>query len=257
MSQRSKSFTPPPPSMIGQTWLDFVAKYPVGQDRQGKGFHYADSGAVFGLEIGVGTAEAQVQGSRPTPYQVVLEFLPVERLTWEALWKSMIPDTLRDFRKGVMSKKVLQAFDLAGINLMPEPYKELKTGCNCPDWMRPCKHALAVLRVLGLEVERDPMILVRLRGGLQDELMDFAPEPETGEPLRTDAIGFWGEDIDWSGFEEKLLAGGTPSLLLKRLGPVAVYGVRMDPDLMFKPVFEGVAAEAKVTLDGIGKKLEK
>jgi hypothetical protein len=45
--------------------------------------------------------------------------------------------------------------------------------------------------------------------------------------------------------------------LLKRLGPVAVYGVRMDPDAMFKPVYEGVASEAKVMLEGIRKKVRK
>ncbi len=255
--RRTNAIPTPPPPGLGQLWLDFVSSYPVGDDRQFKGRFYADSGAVAGLEIGEGSVEAQVQGSRPTPYQVVLEFLPIERLKWEALWQSMTPETMRDFGRGVFGNDVTQAFAIAGITQMPQPYKELKTGCTCPDWMRPCKHVLAVLRVFGQELERDPLLLVRLRGGTQQEIVDFVPEPEAGEPLDTDPVRFWGEDFDWSGIEQNLLGGGTPSRLLKRLGPVAVYGVRMDPDLMFKPVYEGVSAEAKVTLEGIRKKLEK
>ena len=255
--RRSKAEILATPTGIGQLWLDFVSAYPVGLDRQDTGRLYSDSGAVVGLEIGTGSVQAQVQGSKPDPYQVALEFLPVERLKWEALWPLMSPDTLRDFRRGLISKSTIQAFAIADINLLPQPYKELKTGCTCPDWMRPCKHALAVLRVLGQELERDPMILVHLRGGTQEEIVDFAQELEEGEALGVDPARFWGENFDWSGFEENLLISGTPSRLLKRLGPVAVYGVRMDPDLMFKPVYEGVAAEAKVTLEGIRKKLGK
>ena len=247
----------PPPPGLGHLWLDFVSAYPVGDHRQEKGRLYADSGAVVKLEIGQGSVEAQVQGAQSVPYQVLLEFAPVERLKWEALWQSMTPDTLRDFAQGLFGKDVEQAFAIADITLLPQPYKELKTACDCPDWMRPCKHALAVLRVFGQELERDPMLLVRIRGGTQQEVADFTPEPEAGEPLNTDLVRFWGEPFDWSKTEESLLGGGTPSRLLKRLGPVAVYGVRMDPDLMFKTVYEGVSAEAKVTIEAIRKKLEK
>ena len=125
-----------PPKGIGPLWLNFVAAYPVGHDRHDKARIYADSGAVIRLEIGTGSVEAQVQGSQPVPYQVSIEFLPVERLKWEALWPLMTPDTLLDFRRGLISKSAIQAFAIADIALLPEPYKELKTRCNCPDQRR-------------------------------------------------------------------------------------------------------------------------
>jgi len=242
---------------LGRNWLEWLAEYPVGGERLGQSIDYLRSGAVGELQIDEGSVEAQVKDLGPAPFRVVLQFTAVAREQWDLAWSLVTPEALRDYRKGSPGPVLRRALAVAEVNLLPERYREVKTACSCTDWMRPCKHALAVLRALGEEIERDPMLLVRLRGGGPREEMELVELEEGGEPLGTDAKSYWGEHQDWSEFEAGLLGGGVAARLLKRLGPVAVYGVRMDPDAMFKPVYEGVAAEAKVMLEGIRKKVRK
>ena len=202
--------------------------------------------------------EAFVEGSAQTPYQVTLEFVAVEARRWEELWAAFTAQDARDFKKGSVTAGVRAGFEAAGIGLFPERYRDVKTICNCPDWMRPCKHALAVLRVLGREISRDPMMLVKLRGGEKDAESEAAPAAiEGGEELRPEPGAYWGEGREWGELQSRIRAGGIALRLLKRLGPVAVYGVRMDPDLMFKPVYDGVAAEARALMDTMRKKRQQ
>lgn len=242
---------------IGVEWSTWVESYPVGEDRQSRGEIYASRGKVLGLQLLDGAVEAFVEGSAPEPYQVTLEFVAVEALRWEELWAAAGPQELRDFKKGSVTAGVRAAFESARIRIFPERYKDVKTVCNCPDWMRPCKHALAVLRALGQEISRDPMILVRLRGGDKDAEAVLAPATiESGEELRAEPGAYWGQGQGWEELQSRICAGGIALRLLKRLGPVAVYGVRMDPDLMFKPVYDGVAAEARALMDAMRRKRE-
>lgn len=244
-------------STLGRAWLEWLAEYPVGAERLGQSVDYFRRGAVIGLRIDGGSVDAKVQGSGPVPYQVVLNFTQIAREQWDLLWSLVTPEAMREFRKGTPGPVLRKALAVAEVNLLPERYRELKTACTCPDWMRPCKHGLAVMRALCEEIQRDPMLLMRLRGGGEHEVEQSPELEEAGEPLRKDPASFWGERSDWSSFEDGLLEGGPAARLLKRLGPVAVYGVRMDPDAMFRPVYEGVAAEAKVMLEGIRKKVRK
>lgn len=253
---RSNESNHAPVTALGREWVEWLLEYPVGGERLSQSLDLLKAGLVGELMVDVGAVEAVVEDV--LAFQVVVHFPPVDAAQWDLLWSLVTPDAMRDFRKGALGPVLRNAFAVAEVNLFPEKYKEVKTSCTCPDWMRPCRHALAVLRALGEEIEREPMLLARLRGGGPREAVEVVvEEPETGEPLRTDEASYWGSGGDWSEFEEKLLAGGTPARLLKRLGPVSVYGVRMEPDSMFKPVYEGVAAEAKVMLEGIRKKVKK
>nr|WP_246283609.1 SWIM zinc finger family protein [Nocardioides perillae] len=48
---------------------------------------------------------------------------------------------------------------------------ELTTTCTCDGWPDPCRHALAVLTVLGWLLDVDPLVLLALRGLPRDELL--------------------------------------------------------------------------------------
>jgi uncharacterized Zn finger protein len=242
---------------LGRDWLEWLSEYPVGPERIGESVDYLRRGAVGELRIDGGSVEAQVQDLGPAPCRVVLQFTAAAREQWDLAWSLITPEAMREYRKGSPGVALRRALAVAEVNLLPERYREIKTACTCSDWMRPCKHSLAVLRALGEEIERDPMLLVRLRGGGPREQEEVLEAEEGGEPLRTDPGAYWGENRDWDGFEDGLLGGGVAARLLKRLGPVAVYGVRMDPDAMFKPVYEGVASEAKVMIESIRKKIRK
>lgn len=247
-----------PRSPLGLIWADWVNGYAVGPERQDKSFEYAESGSVFHIEVDGNTVEARVKGSRAEPYRVVWQFTSVSREQWDLFWSALTPEALREYRKGAPGPAVEAALAVADIHLLPERYKEVKPACSCPDWIRPCKHALAVLRLLGAAIEEDPMLLLRLRGGVPDAP---PPEPvpetptEAGEPL--DASRFRIASTNWAQWRGSLLPESAPSRLLKRLGPVSVYGMKMDPDAIFKPVYEGVASEAKQLLESVRRKEKK
>jgi hypothetical protein len=247
-----------PRTPLGLIWADWVNGYAVGPERLAKSVNYAETGAVSGIRVDGSAVEALVRGSGPESYRVVWQFTPVAEEQWKLFWSAMSPEAIREFRKGAPGLAMEAALAVADIHLLPERYKDIKPACTCPDWIRPCKHSLAVLRILGLAVEEDPMLLLRLRGGVQ-ESTESLPGPETlrapGEPL--DAARFWRSTIDWEPWREAMLTAGGTARLLKRLGPVSVYGIKMDPDAIFKPVYDGVASEAKHVVESILRKDKK
>jgi uncharacterized Zn finger protein len=244
-----------PETVIGQEWEEWLDAFPVGKQRLKQGFDLWREHAVGELHVEGAVVQAIVRDV--VPAEVTLQFGQVPEPQWELLWSLITPEAMREFRKGGVGPVVRNAFAVAEVNLLPERYKELRAQCSCGEWLKPCKHSLAVLRSLGGEIEADPMLLARLRGGgpREEEAPRVVP-PEVAEPLRVDKESYWGKVEDWSAMREKLLGGGVPTRLLKRLGPVTVYGMRIDPDSMFKPVYEGVAAEAKTMIESIRRKVK-
>src|SRR4051794_24977380 len=59
----------------------------------------------------------------------------------------------------------------AGVPLLPGP-RDLDPECNCPDWGYPCKHAAALCYQVARLLDRDPFVLLLLRGRGERELMD-------------------------------------------------------------------------------------
>ena len=68
---------------------------------------------------------------------------------------------------------------------------------RCPDWSNPCKHVAAVCDLIGEEFDREPFLLVALRGldraGLGALLGSAGGEaaPPPPEPLPADPRAFW------------------------------------------------------------------
>jgi uncharacterized Zn finger protein len=244
-----------PETVIGQEWAEWLDAFPVGKERLKQGFDLWRDHAVGELHVEGAVVRAMVKDV--TPVEVMLQFGQVPEDQWTLLWSLITPEAMREFRKGGVGPVVRNAFAVAEVNLLPERYKELRAQCSCAEWLKPCKHSLAVLRSLGAEIEGDPMLLARLRGGgPKEEEAPVEATPEVAEPLRMDEASYWGGAEDWGAMREKLLGGGVPARLLKRLGPVTVYGMRMDPDAMFKPVYDGVAAEAKTMIESIRRKVK-
>ncbi|MEO6123469.1 MAG: SWIM zinc finger family protein [Ilumatobacteraceae bacterium] len=97
-----------------------------------RGRDYARQGAVMDVHVESGLLTGFVQGSRPTPYDVVVH---VTAATEFEVLQQLVP-TARDIR-----------FD-----------------CSCPDWDNPCKHAIAVMSAFAERVGHDPQLLATWRG---------------------------------------------------------------------------------------------
>jgi uncharacterized Zn finger protein len=131
-----------------------------------RGRSYARQGRVHDLAVKGSTVTALVTGSRADPYQVRLRLAPLADAAWEAVIEAMGAKArfAAALLAGEMPPEVEGVFRAAGASLFPDRARELATECSCPDWANPCKHVAAVHYVLGEAFDRNPFLLLELRG---------------------------------------------------------------------------------------------
>jgi uncharacterized Zn finger protein len=141
--------------------------------RLSRGRTYARGGAVGPVTVAPGSTAAPVQGSRRTPYRSTVQ---VEQLTdqqWDRLL-DMIAERAANIAAlldGEMPAGLADDAAAAGVPLLPGP-RDLDPECSCPDWGYPCKHAAALCYQVARLLDRDPFVLLLLRGRGERELMD-------------------------------------------------------------------------------------
>lgn len=159
-------------SWWARRWIEVLESFNIGA-RLGRGRSYARRGQVLSIAIGKGKVSAEVQGSRPSPYQVRIQVDPLSKAAWKKLAEVLGKQALFAARllAGEMPEDIEKAFQAAGLSLFPGKSKDLQTECSCPDWSNPCKHIAAVYYLLGEEFDRDPFLIFKLRGMERDELI--------------------------------------------------------------------------------------
>lgn len=192
----------------GRRWLQTLESFNLAS-RLARGRSYARQGQVLRLEIAAGTVSALVQGSRPQPYAVSIKLAPTTDSQWRKA-RYVIAGNLAIAAKlmaGQMPPEVEQCFADAGVPLFPLP-RDLRTACSCPDASNPCKHIAAVYYLLAEELDRDPFLLLRLRGITRQAFVALLDRTQAGpsrgllhagseakpartEPLAAGARQFW------------------------------------------------------------------
>ncbi|MFY9934057.1 MAG: SWIM zinc finger family protein [Streptosporangiaceae bacterium] len=141
--------------------------------RLARGRSYARAGQVLNFELSQGKVTAQVQGSRPRPYQVRIGVLPLTTAQWRTVFARLASQAL--FRAkllaGEMPHEIEDVFTECGTPLFPRTAADLDMQCSCPDWGVPCKHLAAVCYVLAEEFDLDPFAMLAWRGKNRDELL--------------------------------------------------------------------------------------
>jgi hypothetical protein len=137
-----------------------------GEVRLARAREYVRRRAVSGLAITPAEITAEVRGSRVEPYQVLIRVPAFDPGTW-----STVLDVLAD-RAGFVAALVdgelpedlvAAVSDRALVSLLPRS-GEVGARCTCPDAPAVCKHVFAVALVVSLDLDRDPFVLLRLRG---------------------------------------------------------------------------------------------
>ncbi|MFE3633679.1 SWIM zinc finger family protein [Streptomyces sp. NPDC059168] len=160
-------------SWWGRAWLRSLEESSLDSGRLSRGRTYARGGAVGPVTVAPGSAAAPVQGSRRTPYRSTVQ---VEQLTdrqWDRLL-DMIAERAANIAAlldGEMPAGLADDAEAAGVPLLPGP-RDLDPECSCPDWGYPCKHAAALCYQVARLLDRDPFVLLLLRGRGERELMD-------------------------------------------------------------------------------------
>lgn len=196
-------------SWWARRWIAVLESFDIGGRLQ-RGRSYARGGQVVSINVAKGKVKAQVQGSRPQPYDVVIQVEVLSDEDWEKLVAALSGQALfvAKLLAGEMPQDIEKVFEEASLSLFPRKLRDLKTDCSCPDYSNPCKHIAAVYYLLGEEFDRDPFLPFQLRGLAREELCKrlstAAPSPaETapaadeaaaqvcGEPLPLDPKAFW------------------------------------------------------------------
>jgi uncharacterized Zn finger protein len=156
----------------GRRWLAALERRRIGA-RLGRGRHYASAGQVSELKLRPGELTARVQGAAPEAYRVTVRVRIADRRARERLTPVLRDRPLLLARLLVrdMPRTIETLFREAGAPLFPEDVHDLSTACTCPDWANPCKHVAAVYLLFAEALDRDPALLLALRGLPCDALL--------------------------------------------------------------------------------------
>ncbi len=227
---------------IGERWwsrrfIEVLESFGM-QGRLARGRNYARSGQVISLDISAGYVTASVQGSRPKPYRVRLQVLPLTTRQWQRVEQALAARALFRARllAGEMPAEIEDVFADCGTPLFPRSARELEMTCSCPDWGLPCKHVAAVCYVLAEAFDDDPFAMLAWRGRARADLLaalrgpagaEPAGRPDGGEshgplagladrPLAQSLDGFWTPGLSQARLRMLPPAAAAPADLLLR-----------------------------------------
>lgn len=170
-------------SWWARRWTERLEAMGLGP-RLGRGRHYAVSGQVVEMRMEGPLVTAKVVGTRPDPYTVTVAFRTPEGEARSRIVSAIASEPMLAARimADDLPTEVEGFFRAEGLDLFPggrlpdDPADapgrrryDVTTSCSCPDYANPCKHASAVLLILGEEISRRPSALLELRGiGLEE-----------------------------------------------------------------------------------------
>jgi uncharacterized Zn finger protein len=183
-------------------WITALERL-VNPGRLARGRTYARAGQVVSLDVTREGVQAVVQGSRPEPYRVTIEFKQLSDVEWDRVIDGMAAEAIYAARllSGEMPEQIEEVFTAAGTTLFPAKEGDMRTRCTCPDWANPCKHIAAVHYLLGERFDQDPFLMFLLRGRSQEDIVsalrarraggEVEPTAETEASLEVDIASFW------------------------------------------------------------------
>jgi uncharacterized Zn finger protein len=163
----------------GAGWVEKMQRLAESR-RFGEGEEFARRGYVETLGFDGRTITALVKGKVEPAYRVRISFDPFSRGEWERLIGEVRDrEALRAaMGAGELPLELQTAFAKAKLRFMPERYVDLHLECACPDWLKPCKHLVAVWLKFAGDFDRDPFLLFQIRGLQRDELPGLLGDPK-------------------------------------------------------------------------------
>src|SRR5580658_5097279 len=173
----------------GAAWVEKIERL-AEPKRFAEGAKYARTGFLPAVRFDGRTVAARVQVPHEPPYMVRISFDPFSREQWEGLLAEVRDRgaLASSISSGDLPMEVQTAFSKANLRFMPERYVDLHLECACPDWLKPCKHMVAVWLKFARDFDREPFLVFELRGMRRDELLALlrnrqpaaVPEPVEG-----------------------------------------------------------------------------
>jgi hypothetical protein len=157
----------------GQRWQEVLEEAgPSYARRVQRGQALARRGSVEDLRLEPGRITAVVREDRIAPYRVELRWPLPDDEAWDAAIAALSAE-LR-FTAALLDGHLPEGIDEvlrdAGVRVIPEP-GDLELVCTCTERVRLCRHVAAVHTAAGALVDRDPFLLLALRGRSKDALL--------------------------------------------------------------------------------------
>ena len=163
-------------AMAEQWWskrfVEVLDTYGLG-GRMQRGRRYARTGQLRSFAVAPGELRAEVQGSRRTPYQVIVRAPATSDAQWaqvDAALASRLKFAAR-LLAGEVPGELEEVFANVGVPLLPRRWSDVVARCTCPDDANPCKHIAATLYVFADKLDSDPWLLLEWRGRTREQIL--------------------------------------------------------------------------------------
>jgi len=109
---------------------------------------------------------AKVQGSRPSPYKVEVQFEPFTTKEKQEILKIITGNIfyISQLLNGKLPQTLFETLKQHNISVLPNSWNDLHGDCSCPDWAVPCKHLAGVLYLIVNEIDKDPFLIFKTKG---------------------------------------------------------------------------------------------
>jgi uncharacterized Zn finger protein len=155
----------------GRAWVRAVEEAAYADDELAAGRALARGGHVGAIGVAEGRYAATVD-DRDVPFTVEgsVPVLPAADLDAFVEVVAAEAGRVAALLAGELPHQLVEHAEEAGVELLPYG-GELGSSCGCAHWTDPCVHALAVLQQLAWLVDRDPLVLLHLRGLPREQLL--------------------------------------------------------------------------------------
>jgi len=173
----------------GAAWVDKMERL-AEPSRFAGGAQYARTGFLPAIRFDGRTVAARVQVPHEPPYMVRISFDPFSREQWDGLLAEVRDRgaLASSISSGDLPLEIQTAFSKANLRFMPERYVDLHLECACPDWLKPCKHLVAVWLKFARDFDHDPFLLFELRGLKRDELLAILRDRRPAAVAQPEAV---------------------------------------------------------------------
>ena len=161
---------PAPAGGWGDRWLAAAAG--AGRSRLEKGRALVAEGALTALAVKPGVVEAEVRDRGRSLLSLRFRVRPLNERVFDGALKAFAERarTAADLLAGTLPEEADAVFAAAGGALLPGSSSEVSVTCPCGE-APACRHAAAVHVALAERFDRDPFLLLLLRGRGRDEVL--------------------------------------------------------------------------------------
>ncbi|MGW0907795.1 SWIM zinc finger family protein [Streptomyces sp. NPDC002853] len=175
-------------SWWGNAWIGALEGTSLDAGRLTRGRAYAREGHVDTITVAPGRIVAYVHGSRPRPYRAEIRMRTLTPEDWDRFLDAVAtePAHIAALLDKDMPHALVDAAERSGVQLLPGP-GDLVPSCTCPDHGRPCKHAAALTYQTARLLDADPFVLLLLRGGDEQALLDELAQRNAQQAAREES----------------------------------------------------------------------